>query len=489
MENTLYYGDNLHILRDYIKDESIDLIYLDPPFNSKANYNILYQEPTGEQSQAQITAFEDTWHWTEETERTFEEIIDTASPMLVEMMIAFRRFVGINDVMAYLTMMAIRLLELKRVLKNSGSIYLHCDPTASHYLKVLMDTIFGKKNLRNELVWSYKRYTAISKRFQRLHDIILFYSKGNDPVFNDLREEYGAKSGKADSHYKQDEQGRWHRLQKRKGKAPYIVYLSEGRRLGDVWEMPIINASANERLGYQTQKPEALLERIISASSNENDVVLDPFCGCGTTIAVAQKLKRSWIGIDITHLAINLIKWRLKEQFSLISKIDYSVIGEPEDLTGAKELASENRYQFQWWAISLIDARPFQNKKKGSDTGIDGLIYFQDEKHIVKKVIVQVKSGHVSVKDIRDLGHVINREKAEIGIFVTLESPTSHMIKEAVQKGFYKSPMDNKQYFKIQIKTIEDLLKDNRLELPSRHISHKTAQPRPQKPSQSQLDI
>lgn len=487
-DNKLYYGDNLPILRSYIKDESVDLIYLDPPFNSKASYNILYQEPTGEQSQAQITAFEDTWHWTEETERTFEEIIDTAPATLVEMMIAFRKFVGVNDVMAYLTMMAIRLIELRRILKSSGSIYLHCDPTASHYLKILMDTVFGKKNFRNEIIWSYKRYTALSKRFQRLHDVILFYSKENEPIFNDLRDEYGAKSGKADSHYKQDEQGRWYRLQKRKGKDPYVIYLSEGRRFGDVWEIPIINASAKERLGYPTQKPEVLLERIINASSNEGGIILDPFCGCGTTISVAQRMQRNWIGIDITHLAINLIKWRLQDMFKLQPKKDYDVIGEPEDSTGAKELASQNRYQFQWWACSLVGAKPYGNKKKGSDRGIDGYIYFEDEKDKIQKVIVQVKSGHVSVKDIRDLGHVMDREKAEIGIFITLESPTSHMISEAAQKGFYRS-ITGVQYPKIQIKTIEDLLKDNRLNIPTRHLSHKVAEPPSRKASQIKMDF
>ena len=210
--NKLYYGDNLSILRDYIKDESVDLIYLDPPFNSKTNYNILYKELTGEQSQAQITAFEDTWHWTEESERTFQEIIDTAPPMLVDMMVAFRKFVGINDVMAYLTMMAIRLIELHRVLKNTGSIYLHCDPTASHYLKILMDTIFGKKNVRNEIVWHYTgRRMKASQKYNSKHDIIFYYAKSdktiikNYPVEGWNRDEY-IKMKKQEVH--KDEDGR-----------------------------------------------------------------------------------------------------------------------------------------------------------------------------------------------------------------------------------------------------------------------------------------
>lgn len=482
-DNKLYYGDNLRILRDYIKDESVDLIYLDPPFNSKRDYNILFKEPTGKQSRAQITAFEDTWHWTEEAEKTFQEIVDTAPPALVEMMVAFRRFVGINDVMAYLTMMAIRLIELRRVLKSTGSIYLHCDPTASHYLKVLLDTIFGKKNFRNEIAWCYRKWSITQRQFVRNHDIILFYSKSAKNEFNTLFIPVSAGTIK-----------RW------KGQKQQAIF-DEGVRkatsleneiaqtpMPDWWPMSIINPAAKERLGYQTQKPEMLLERIIMASSNGGDVVLDPFCGCGTTIAVSERLKRQWIGIDITHLAINLIKLRLQDSYGLQPKKDYEVIGEPEDLTGAIELASQNRYQFQWWALSLIQARPHQDKKKGSDAGIDGLVYFEDEKDKIRKAIVQVKSGHVSVTQIRDLGHVMDREGAEIGIFITLENPTKPMLAEAVQKGFYKS-VAGVQYPKIQIKTIEELLRDNRLNIPTRHISHKKAEPSGGTASQMKMDI
>lgn len=468
--NKLYYGDNLTILKSYIKDESVDLIYLDPPFNSKANYNILYKEPTGEQSQAQITAFEDTWHWTEETEYTYGEIIKDAPATLVEMMIAFRKFVGVNDVMAYLTMMAIRLIELRRVLKPTGSIYLHCDPTASHYLKILMDTIFGKKNFRNEIAWCYRGAGYPKKDFGRRHDIILRYSKTDDYYMDvdAVREEYAEATKERFKHYIGNV---------RKGTDFGLQELHPlGKHPDDWWQIQPIAPSARARLGYPTQKPEPLLERIINASSKKGDIVLDPFCGCGTTIAVAQRLSRKWVGIDVTHLAINLIKLRLQDSFGLQPKIDYEVIGEPEDLTGAKELASQNRYQFQWWAGSLIGAKPYGDKKKGSDTGIDAFIYFEDEKHSPKKAVVQVKSGHVSVKDIRDLGHVMDREKAEIGIFITLEEPTKPMMTEAAQKGFYKS-VTGMQYPKIQIKTIEDLLKDNRLNIPTRHTSHKRAEP------------
>ncbi|MBI4823664.1 MAG: restriction endonuclease [Nitrospirae bacterium] len=452
MENTLYYGDNLNVLRTHIPDNSIDLIYLDPPFNSKTYYNILFAEPAGEPSKAQITAFEDTWHWTEETERTFQEIVDTAPTSVVEMMKAFRQFIKPNDVMAYLTMMCIRLLELKRVLKNTGSIYLHCDPTASHYLKILMDTIFGKKNFRNEVIWWYETGGIPKKDFSRKHDIIFRYSKSDKYIFRP----------------KEVMEKRSDEVLRRIATGSLTATRSTGqhRHPSDVWKIPTINAMAKERLGYPTQKPEALLEKIIKASSNKGDIVLDPFCGCGTANAVAQKLNRKWLGIDITHLAINLIKWRLKDMFGLKPKKDYKVIGEPEDLSGAMELASQNRYQFQWWALSLISARPYGDKKKGADTGIDGYIFFMDDKKEVKKAIVSVKSGKVSVKDIRELGQVIKRESAVLGILLTLEDPTTPMIREATTEGFYKSNLTKKNYPKIQIYTIKDILDAKRVNIP-----------------------
>ena len=449
--NILYYGDNLEILRKHIPDESIDLIYLDPPFNSKATYNILFREPTGEPSQAQITAFEDTWHWTEETERTFAETVEICPANVVEMMVAFRKFIHENDMMAYLTMMCIRLLELKRALKDSGSIYLHCDPTASHYLKIVMDTIFGVKNFRNEIVWGYAGGGIPKKDFPRKHDIILRYSKTENYFYAPQYRPYT-----------------WGTLQrgrtKVKGKYAEKGLRPEGTPVNDWWsDIPKITSPTDkENLGYPTQKSEALLERIIETSSKEGDIVLDPFCGCGTALVAAHKLNRRWIGVDITHLAISTMKWRLDNMFP---DIKYKVIGEPVDLAGAKELASQNKYQFQWWALSLIGARPYGDKKKGADTGIDGYLYFMDEKDKVKKAIVQVKSGGVSVSQVRDLIGVIEREKAELGIFITLEPSTKPMETEAVSQGFYRSPL-GKDYRKMQILTIEELLKGKKLDIP-----------------------
>ena len=468
MINTLYYGDNLKVLREYIPDSSVDLIYLDPPFNSKADYNILYKEPTGEPSEAQITAFEDTWHWTEDTERTFLEITKVASPKVIEMMRSFRNFIGENDVMAYLTMMCVRLVELQRVLKPTGSIYLHCDPTASHYLKILMDVIFGKKNFRNEIVWCYRGGGTPKKDFGHRHDIILRYSKSEEyNFFPDLvRIPYQAEG------ISRTDDAMWG---KHKGTDKVYKPHPLGKVPEDWWAMNILNANDPERLGYPTQKPLALLERIIKSSSEEGQVLLDPFCGCGTSITAAQDLKRHWIVIDITHLSINLIKWRMKHMFGLEPRKDYKVIGEPEDLNGAKELASQNRYQFQWWATALIDARPYGDKKKGSDTGIDGYLYYQEDQKTINKAIVSVKSGKPSVNDIRDLGHVIEREKSEIGILITLSPPTKDMKEEAAKKGFYESQTLHKIFPKLQILTIKEILSGKKPQTPPTVLIFKKA--------------
>lgn len=452
--NTLYYGDNLQILREHVADKSIDLIYLDPPFNSKATYNILFDEPTGEMSEAQIAAFEDTWHWGIETEQTFQEIVDIAPTRVVEFIQACRdNFIGRNDVMAYLTMMCIRLLELQRALKDTGSIYLHCDPTASHYLKVLMDAIFLKKNFRNEIIWHYRKWPTGRKQFQRNHDVILFYckSESENRTFNELYMERAASTlkrfGTAKIISGHDAEGK--RLPSQMAEEESI-----GVRQDDVWD---IGRVPPIKQLFPTQKPHALLERIILASSNEGDIVLDPFCGCGTATVAAHELKRQWLGIDVTHLAINLIKWRLRHTFGLEAKRDYRVVGEPVDLAGAKVLAGQNRYQFQWWACSLIDARPYGDKKKGADTGIDGILFIQ-EKDKIQRGIVSVKSGSISPKDVRDLGHVIDREKAAIGILVTLVKPTVPMKREAASKGLYKTAYSHKTYPRLQIITIKELL-------------------------------
>lgn len=467
MTNLLYYGDNLDVLRRHVKDETVDLVYLDPPFNSNATYNVLFAEQSGERAAAQIKAFEDTWRWDQEAEREFEEVVE-AGGQVSRVLQAFRTILGESNMMAYLAMMAPRLVELRRVLKPTGSIYLHCDPVASHYLKMLMDALFGPAMFRNEIVWSYKRFTAKSSRFQRLHDVLLFYSKSDVVVFNEPREEYGSKSGTADSHYKLDEDGRWFRWQKRKGQEPYKIYLSEGRRVGDVWEIPHINASAKERLGYPTQKPEALLERILLASSNPGGTVLDPFCGCGTTVAVAQRLNRQWIGIDVTHLAITLIRHRLQSAYGEQVAGEYKVIGEPVSVPDAEALAVSDPYQFQWWALGLVGARPVE-QKKGADKGIDGRLYFHDEAGgKTKQVIISVKAGGTNVAHVRDLRGVLDREKAEIGVLITMQEPIKPMRAEAASTGFYDSPGWHTKHPRLQILTVRELLEGNGVDYPSR---------------------
>jgi len=510
--NVLYYGDNLEILRKYIPDESVDLVYLDPPFNSKADYNVLFREESGERSAAQIRAFSDFWHWDSAAEETYREIIETCPDKVATMVSALRQGIGSNDVMAYLVMMTLRLVELRHVLKPTGSLYLHCDPTASHYLKALMDSIFGPSNFRNEIIW--KRTTAHSDsrtHFSRVTDTILFYACSDEarwiPQYEPHSESY------LKSHYShRDAAGRVYRLDNiirsqimglrpnltyeykgftppygwrvvhekleridrdgrlywSKNKTPYLVrYLDQqsGEILDNLWaDIPPVNSQAKERLGYPTQKPLALLERIIRASSNEGDVVLDPFCGCGTAVVAAQKLNRRWIGIDITHLAITVMKERLRDTFP---GIQFEVVGEPVDVGGAKALAAQDRYQFQWWALSLVNALPAgEEKKKGADTGIDGVIGFVEQGGKAARVIVSVKSGHVSASQVRDLKGVVEREKASIGLFITLEPFTQPMHTEAVSAGFYHSGLWDRDYPKVQILTIEDLLAGKQPQLP-----------------------
>ena len=515
-KNQLYYGDNLEVLKRYVKDETVDLVYLDPPFNSRQDYNVLFAEKDGSQSSSQIHAFEDTWEWNPESMRAYEQIVEQGG-RVADALRAFKTFLFNTDMMAYLAMMAPRLIELRRVLKETGSIYLHCDPTASHYLKILMDAVFGGQSFKNEIIWkrttTKNDYTQGATNWPRVHDILLEYSKNSDAAFfaqpfSPLSDEY------IKSHYSLvDEEGRHYQLtdltapgsgmrghptyefmgvtrfwrynkekmeglaaegrviQPRPGAVPrYKRYLDEmkGVAITDIWvDIPPINSQAQERLGYPTQKPEALLERIIKASSNEGDLVLDPFCGCGTTVQVAQRLNRRWIGIDITHLAIGLIKKRLSDAFGPEIKSTYDVIGEPTDYQGAAALAAEDKYQFQWWALGQVGARPV-DQKKGADRGIDGRLYFhEDDSGQSKQIIFSVKAGGVTVSQVRDLRGVIEREKAEIGVFICFEEPTRPMLREAAEAGLYRSAsIDRTAYPRLQILTIQQILDGKQPEYP-----------------------
>ncbi len=512
-KNKLYFGDNLDIMREQIPDESVDLIYLDPPFNSKATYNVLFQEKNGTESGAQITAFEDTWQWGQESEQAYHELVTQGPKKLADLIQAMRSFLGTNDMMAYLVMMAIRLVEMHRVLKQIGSIYLHCDPTASHYLKLLMDAIFGHKNFCNEIIWRRAFGHGDSNRYGAIHDTILFYGKSNKKLWNKTlqkpdreyietffdqydeqrKERYqrislsalGLSGGGYDYEYKgvrtlwrcpeetlkkHDREGRLH-WPKKKGGVPRLKRYEtdyKGAPIQDIWtDISKIHNQSRELLGYPTQKPEALLERIIKASSNEGDIVMDPFCGCGTTIAVAERLNRKWIGIDITNLAVTLMKHRLEDTFGP-DLSTYEVLGDPKDLHGAKALAEQDKYQFEWWALGKVAARPAQDKKKGADKGIDGYVYFIDDTSgKAKAIIISVKGGHVTVSQIRDLKGVLDRDKAAIGAFITLQEPTKPMKEEAAAAGFYEPELlPGKLYPKMQILTIEEILNGKQLEYP-----------------------
>ena len=540
MSNLLYYGDNLAVLRESVKDESADLIYLDPPFNSSANYNVLFKAPSGEGSQAQIEAFEDTWHWNESAERAFDEVVTGPHSDASIMLKAMRAALGENDMMAYLAMMAVRLIELHRVLKPAGSLYLHCDPTASHYLKMLLDGIFGPRNFRSEIVWKRSSAHSDTKQGRKLHghihDVIFFYTKGSKWTWNEVYTPYGEEYldrdyglvDEAGRHFRRgdltaakpggDTEYEW-RVKKHQGAKErwvadlddehlkpqpgweyrgvppyggrfwayskdnmrqfakdgrlrhtfdgmpeYKRFLDEmpGVPLQDLWTdiTPII-AGQQERLGYPTQKPLSLLERIIESSSNKNDVVLDPFCGCGTTIHAARKLDRQWIGIDITHLAIGLIERRLKDAFP---GIKYEVHGVPTDLAGATNLAERDKHEFQKWITAKVGAQPYKGGKKGMDRGIDGYLHFRDADKKPQFAIVSVKGGGTNSGHVRDLKGTMDREKAALGLFLTLNKPTREMEKEAAAAGLYET--GGIKVPRLQILTAEDIIDDRRPQVP-----------------------
>ena len=533
MTNKLFYGDNLDVLREHIATESVDLVYLDPPFNSNANYNILFKSPKGAAADGQIEAFEDTWHYGDEARDAFHAVMTSGNTDVANLLEAMRRFLGENDMMAYLTMMAVRLIELHRVLKATGSIYLHCDPTASHYLKLLLDGVFGAANFRTEIVW--KRTFAhgnVGRTYGDVTDTIFFYTKSDTYTWNQQYKQIDAaratsKYPNVDSdgrrwqsvtlrnpgvrpnlHYpytatngityhphpngwscnlarmqRYDDEGRLHFPTKEGGALRLKMYEDEskGERFQSLWEdIPPLSANAQERLGYPTQKPLALLERIVATSSNPDDLVLDPFCGCGTAIHAAEKLKRRWLGIDITHLAIGLIERRLKEAFP---SIQYDVVGEPKGKDDAERLAETEPHQFQYWITQKIGGQPYQGGRKGADRGIDGYIYFtrtdaMHGKSTTEAAIISVKAGrNVGVAMVRDLKGVMEREKAELGIFVCVVNPSREMEREAAAAGVYVDPGTGQTFPKLQIFTLAELFQGRLPKVPllDRHAGYRKA--------------
>ncbi len=533
--NQLHFGDNLSVLRNHVKDESVDLIYLDPPFNSNASYNVLFREGNGIASEAQAEAFKDTWAWGHAAAEAYEDALRMGGDVAI-LMRSFRSWLGDGGMMAYLAMMSVRLIELHRVLKPTGSLYLHCDPTGSHYLKILLDAIFGNDNFRNEIVWKRKagrgETNKAAVRFGVSHDTILFAARSGSAEFHrqyrpnnpayiaskfvhideagrryrldnltspshrpNLRYEYKGypppEKGWAVSREtmeRMDAEGRIYfpldktkRLQRKR-------FLDElpGETVDTLWDdIPPINSQAQERLGYPTQKPIALLKRIINASSSEGQVVLDPFCGCGTTIEAAEQLNRQWIGMDITHYAVTLIETRLRKAHP---EAKYKIMGRPTDLAGARELAQRDKYQFQWWAAWMLGAQTYETKK-GADRGIDGNIFFANGPYGHGRIIISVKGGeNVSPVMVRELSGVIQREDAEMGVLITLVEPTRAMIADAAGAGFVQRSAHGRLP-RIQIVTVADLLDGRMPKLPPLPVVQDGPRARPRKRDRDQLEM
>jgi site-specific DNA-methyltransferase (adenine-specific) len=467
----LFYGDNLEILRKYIRDESVDLCYIDPPFNSNRNYNQIYNN-LGKEDKAQSQAFSDTWEWGKEAESGYDEITTNEkqlySPRTIDLIIGLRKVIERGSLLAYLISMTLRIVEIYRVLKSTGSFYLHCDPTVSHYLKLVLDAVFCSQGgqFLNEIIWCYNIGGRSKRHFAKKHDVIFWYAKGDRYFFDGaaagLKRETGTKSfgGKIGV----DENGRPYQDKFVKSSMKYYRYFLDEPKIPEDWWVGInsIQSQSEERLGYPTQKPEALLERIIKTSCEDDGVVLDAFCGCGTTVAVAQRLNRQWIGIDITYQSIALILKRLEDSYGKDILDTIELTGVPKDKESATALAHKTddrtRKEFEKWAIlTYSNNRAIVNEKKGKDSGIDGRAYIFRG----KEILFSVKSGKVHVGMIRDLRGTIERENAAAGFFITLEHPTKDMLKEAAVAGIYKD--EYMEVERIKIVTVDEIIAGARL--------------------------
>lgn len=528
LHSYLHYGDNLDVLQR-LPSESYTLIYLDPPFNSARNYNVIFNRDGLQQSEAgaQIQAFEDTWAWTHSTEEQYTEYVNGGLPNRVgEALSAFRVLVGENDALAYLVNMAPRLVEMYRVLKHDGTLWLHCDPTMSHYLKVLLDAIFDPRTFHNEVIW--ERTGAKGYQTRRLannHDVILVYGKSHDVKWNSdasfiVRDMDNVDQKTLAKYSQMDADGRrfqltsllgpneprpnltyeflgvtrrwrWTKermqaayedgrvIQTAPGKVPrYKRYLDEGKGtpLDDVWtDIPPLNSQAQERLGYPTQKPLKLLERIIALTTDEGDRVLDPFCGCGTTVDAAQKLGRTWTGIDVTYIAIDLIEKRLRHTYGDSITDTYSISGIPRDAQGAQALFDANPFDFERWAVSQVGAQP--NEKQVGDRGVDGVARFIIDGKKFGKIVVSVKGGKsLNPGMVRDLQGTVEAQKADMGILVTQHEPTRGMLDVVNHAGTYTHPSNGHKFPRLQILTTIDIFNGQRADMPLTMLPYVAAQ-------------
>jgi len=540
--NRLFYGDNLQVLRRDVADASVDLVYLDPPFNSNRGYNIIFarSDVVSDEDSAQIQAFDDTWRWTPATETQYTAYISGELPnRAADALTAFRMLLGENDAMAYLVNMAPRLVELHRVLKLTGSLYLHCDPTMSHYLKVLLDSIFSAERFVNEIIWKRTSSHSSAKKYAPVHDVILYYGRSASSVWNGPRTDYdqayldkyyrfddgdgrlywradlcaaGTRNGSSGQpwrgfapaakgmHWKfttdrldeLDAEGRIYWATGGSGWPQYKRYREElkGLAVGDIWDdIDRLNPQAAERLGYPTQKPIRILERIIQASSQPGDVVLDPFCGCGTTIDAAQKLGRSWIGIDITYLSVDLMEKRLLATYGHEIASTYKVGGIPRDKQAALALFSRNPFEFERWAVTMLNGQP--NQKQVGDKGIDGVAKFpigDVKKRGIGQILISVKGGKsLNPSMVRDLGGTVATRKADLGVLITNRMPTPGMVEEADHAGTYVHPATGTTYPRIQIITTGDLLLGKRPHLPGTMNPYMQAKRAEVSPDQAEL--
>lgn len=533
-DNILYCGDNLDVLKLYQREETVDLVYLDPPFKSQASYNVLFKELSGRKAASQIKAFADTWTWDETSEPTYEKVVEEAPERLGRVLRAFHAYLGPSGMLAYLVMMAPRLVELHRVLRPTGSLYMHCDPAHGHYLKVLLDAVFGPERFRTEIVWKRSSAHSDAKQGRRqhgwVHDLVFFYTKGDKWTWNSIYTRYEADylnseyrhQAPGGRHYKEtdltaakpggDTSYEW-RVKRRadvkerwqldldeefrhpragwdyRGVKPYkgrywafskanlVEYALQGKlvhretgmprlmqfadempgvELQDVWT-DIPPATGKEALPYPTQKPRDLLKRIIESSSNPGDVVLDPFCGCGTTVDAAEELDRKWIGIDITNKALDVIQDRLVAAHGEEIKKRYEVFWEPVSVEDAQRLADEkNKHKFEEWAVRRVGG--IHSGKRGADQGIDGRILFHDEPGETKEIIISVKAGGTGPRHVRELDSVVRREGAAIGVLVTMKKPSVAMLSEASRAENYISAYQGTKHPGIQILTVEDMI-------------------------------